>query len=660
MSSLIKRIGLVLCVAALAACGGGGGGGSVAGPTGLAATALSDGDTLDVAWIRPAAQVTGYRLEHSTDGQTFTTLKTLTPGTTDTFVSLAAYPDNRTISFRVCGLLSSGTTGWSNTATHAIPLRAPAAVGAVVTYAADWATVLSVEVTWTNPSTASTGVRIERVPASGAAVTVATLSPGATRWVDTDPPESSTFHYEVVNLCGASTARGSSTSVTTLPKAARILSATGPAGAIALTWTCPGAVPDSVEVMMVEGLSGIYENSFWVKQTLPGTATSCTLTGLAYNYYSFRIRVTKGGTTSMSAPFPYVPPATVGGAALAAQPRTVPSGSSYILAPSGAVLVPCTWYAPPQVRAIDAAGAPLAYPSLSQEEILPSTSWSPSWQQGGFDAAGDPHVVAWRRNATDTTLWDLRHYALKAGAWTSEAVPPAAGTRMGSVTVLGDASGGLHLFWLGQDGQVRHLANGTGSWVSEDTGLILTAGTYASPRWAAVLDATGQPRVFATAGDLAPTLGQLALRKADGAWSVEAIPAATPLGYPAYAALLALPAGRLAAAFTASPSANGTRHLYWMERDADGTWQAPQSLGAQEWFLAAQTPDGARVALVRGGTVDLRDAAGNWTTETLCPDTVSVGSIAVAFSPQGKLRLLALAGNTGYGAPNPCILYAEP
>lgn len=659
MSSLFKWIGMVLCVAALAACGGGGGG-PVAGPTGLAVTAVGDGYTLDAGWIRPAAQVTGYRLEHSMDGRAFTTVKTLPAGTTDTLLYLADYPDNRTISFRVCGLLASGTTGWSNVATFNVPLRAPTGVKTVTTYAADWVTVTSVEVTWSNPSTAATSVRIDRVPTGGPAVTVATLAPGASRWVDANPPENSTFHYEVVNECGTATAPAASDSITTLPKAAQILSATGPAEAIALTWTCPGSVPDKVEVLMVEGLSGIYANTFSTRATLPGTATSYTVTGLAYNYYSFRIRVTKGTTTSVSAPFPYVPPATVGGAALAAQPRTLPYGSSYILAPSGAVLVPCTWYAPPQVRAIDAAGTPMAYPTLGSDESLPAASWSPSWQQGGFDAAGNPHVLTWKRNATDTTLQDLRHHAFKAGAWTSEAVPPAAGAKGGSVTLLGDGSGFLHLFWLGVDGHVRHLANGTGTWVSEDTGLVLTAGVYASPRWAAVLDASGQPRIFATAGDLAPALGQLALRKADGTWTVETIPAGTPLGYPAYAALLSLPSGRLAAAFTARTSANGTRQLYWMERDADGTWQAPQSLGPQDWFLAAQTQDGARVALVRGSTVDLRDAGGNWTTATVCPDNLNFGSIAVAFTPQGKLLVLSLAGITGYGSPNPCILYAEP
>ncbi|MBI2918215.1 MAG: fibronectin type III domain-containing protein [Chloroflexi bacterium] len=166
-------------------------------PSNLTAMAVS-ASGVDLTWADISNSASGFRIERSTNGTTFTTLGTTAANvTTFSDVSVTA---GSTFFYRVIGVNVIGNSPTSNVAQAALVVpQAPADLRAAVTGPT------TVHLTWQDMSSNETGFRIER--STGAAFTVIGTRPaGATSFDDTNATAGATFSYRVVatNIVGAS------------------------------------------------------------------------------------------------------------------------------------------------------------------------------------------------------------------------------------------------------------------------------------------------------------------------------------------------------------------------------------------------------------------------------------------------------------------------
>ncbi len=94
-----------------------------AAPTGLAAGGLS-GTQIQLQWQDSSSQLTGFEIERSTDGVTFTPLTTVDPGVTS-YVDAAGLAPGVTYYYQVVALNLAGGSGPSNTAQGAVLTQLP-------------------------------------------------------------------------------------------------------------------------------------------------------------------------------------------------------------------------------------------------------------------------------------------------------------------------------------------------------------------------------------------------------------------------------------------------------------------------------------------------------------------------------------------------------
>ncbi|HTE18409.1 MAG TPA: SBBP repeat-containing protein, partial [Armatimonadota bacterium] len=169
-----------------------------AAPTNLQATSsLTPTPRVTLTFTDTSTDETGFRVEKSTNGTTFTTLTTLSPNTT-TYVDTAVEV-GRTYSYRVRAvrLTAGGITAVSGpTNTVTITLTAPPATPVLVSAIATGPE--QVTLTFTDTSTDEQGFRIQRSEGNGAFVQVGQTGPGQTTFVDNSVDAESTYRYRVV------------------------------------------------------------------------------------------------------------------------------------------------------------------------------------------------------------------------------------------------------------------------------------------------------------------------------------------------------------------------------------------------------------------------------------------------------------------------------
>ena len=102
--------------------GGGGGGGATVpvAPTGLSAKALSM-TQINLTWVDNATDETGFKVERSTNGTTFT--QVATPAQNATSYSSTGLSKNKTYWYRVRATNATGDSGYSNTASAKTPRK---------------------------------------------------------------------------------------------------------------------------------------------------------------------------------------------------------------------------------------------------------------------------------------------------------------------------------------------------------------------------------------------------------------------------------------------------------------------------------------------------------------------------------------------------------
>lgn len=262
---------------------------TVAAPSNLSATAASS-TRVNLSWADNSSNETGFVVERSTNGSTYTAITTTAAGATsyaDTTVS-----GGTTYAYRVKAINGSTNSSYSATQSVATPavVTVPAAPSNLTT-AANSST--SVSLNWTDNASNETGFKIERATGSGSFVTLTNVSAGVKNYTDTSAVAGTTYRYRVsaYNSAGSSAAVTSSNvttpAVVNTPAAPTGVAATAMAkGKIRLTWNAPTG---TVKGYAIERST---DGSNWTQvATLKAGATGCTNSGLSRGTtYYFRVR----------------------------------------------------------------------------------------------------------------------------------------------------------------------------------------------------------------------------------------------------------------------------------------------------------------------------------------------------------------------------------
>jgi hypothetical protein len=268
-----------------------------AAPSNLGATATST-TAINLTWADNSANETGFKIERSTDGVTFTPLMTVGAGITS--YSDTGLTASTTYSYRVRATNSVGDSGYSNIAsatTLALPQppAAPSGLGASATSSS------AISLSWTDNSNNETGFKIERSPDGLNFTPLFTTGAGVTSYSDTALTSSTLYYYRVsaTNSVGDSgytnIAQATTQAVVNAPAAPSSLGASATSSsAISLTWTD----------------NSNNETGFKIERSTDGvTFTQITVTAadvatfsdtglIAATRYYYRIRATNSGGDS--------------------------------------------------------------------------------------------------------------------------------------------------------------------------------------------------------------------------------------------------------------------------------------------------------------------------------------------------------------------------
>ena len=274
-------------------------------PTNLSAVGGKSGGTpvgsgkLDVSWTEPdqgnnmasnMASVTGYRLQHSTNGSTWTSVTLSGTGTSTTVTNL----DNGTAYWvRVQANSSVGYGAWSSTVT-AKPSTKPAAPA---TPTVSIASRDSLSVSWTAPAN------------NGEAITdydVQYKTSSASTWTDkshtgtgrsttiTGLTNGTAYNVQVraTNSVGSSAWSSSGTATpAAVPAAPALTVSVGSGTSLSVSWTAPANNGEAITDYDVQYKKS--SDSGWTDKSHTGTGTSTTITGLTQGTtYNVRVRAT--------------------------------------------------------------------------------------------------------------------------------------------------------------------------------------------------------------------------------------------------------------------------------------------------------------------------------------------------------------------------------
>jgi hypothetical protein len=292
--------------------------------TGLTATNLGSGRAfnngrIDLSWSTPAsngATITGYRIQRSTDGSTYSTLVANT-GTTATTYSDTSLSSNQIYYYRIAAINAAGT-GLNSTAANATATTVPQAptIGTATDVGSGRAFNNGRgDVTFTAGATGGSAITGYTVTASSGGYTgTGSASPISVTGLQSGT--SYTFTVTATNANGTSAASAASNSITatTIPQAPTIGTATVTnSTTVSLAFTA-GATGGSAIT------SYTATSSPSIALTTSGTASPLTITGsYASNQgYTFTIVATNanGSSTASAASnsvTPLVPPTVTGG-----------------------------------------------------------------------------------------------------------------------------------------------------------------------------------------------------------------------------------------------------------------------------------------------------------------------------------------------------------
>jgi len=396
--ALLLRAGrfaaMTTAAAALAACGAAT---SPTAPTAPTEVRLGPGSTFDelvLTWTPPTAgRVTGYEVEANLAGGAWERLPGQAPGDSigALFSLLPEAPELVTVGARVRALDGTAASPFSEPATHFRGLRPLSSATAVIEGEE------RIRLDWSQGSTAGPQVRIERSVyddstfTQGEFVTVATVAPGSTTWLDASSllPGSSVT-YRLTNLAAYQGTPVESVGLQAAPGLRPVVSAPIDlqvsllGGAPVLTWTNRSLAATALRVERTAG----YVTADLVAQnpllfvpvaTLPPDATTFTDT-VPVGTYTYRVAALRGELPGPSAPAQAVVPPAGLDVALVDAPwaeyATRDGDGALWLAPRAS---PTRLYLPGAIgwttHSFDPVGSAIGQPGPV------------------FDAAGHPHVA---------------------------------------------------------------------------------------------------------------------------------------------------------------------------------------------------------------------------------------------------------------------------
>ncbi|HEU5489048.1 MAG TPA: fibronectin type III domain-containing protein, partial [Candidatus Nitrosotalea sp.] len=192
-------------------------------PTGLTATATSSSQ-IDLSWNAPGSDggsaITGYKIERSINGGTFSILVANTADTATAY-SDTGLTSNTNYAYRISAINSVGTSSPSNTASATTPVTITAPqppTGLAATAISSSQINLSWSAPANNGGSAITGYKIERSIDSGSTWSTISSNTGstATTFSDTSLAQNTAYTYQVsaINSVGTSSPSDTATATT--------------------------------------------------------------------------------------------------------------------------------------------------------------------------------------------------------------------------------------------------------------------------------------------------------------------------------------------------------------------------------------------------------------------------------------------------------------
>src|SRR5262249_693378 len=205
-----------------------------AAPTNLTATAVST-SRINLAWTDNATNETGYAVERSTDGVTWSTIATGLPAGSTSYADSTASPGT-TYDYLVYASTASSTSATSNQATATTVTVAPSGLTATAMSSAQ------IKLSWGNVAGA-TGFQVQRSPDGVAWISIGTTGAGATSYQDTTVSAGTTYQYRVAatdagGVSACSNVASATTPATPAPPAAPsgLVAVASSATKVTLTW----------------------------------------------------------------------------------------------------------------------------------------------------------------------------------------------------------------------------------------------------------------------------------------------------------------------------------------------------------------------------------------------------------------------------------------
>jgi titin len=265
-------------------------------PTGFAVSSVATTE-VDLSWVA-VTHATGYTIERSTDGKTFTALDTSSLDGTDTSFADSTPSAGTKYFYEIAGVDDAGTSAFAKSVSATTLLAAPASLAGTIVSNTE------VDLSWTlSTATGLTGYKVEASTDGGSTyTTIGALKATAVSFNATGlkPNTTYTFRVSALNAGGASPS--------TVAKKTKLSAPVGLAAAVAskseidLTWTATtGATTYKVEQSSNGGTTWT-DISPTGGSALVGSDTGLNVTGLtAGTSYSFRISATNAVGTSTPA-----------------------------------------------------------------------------------------------------------------------------------------------------------------------------------------------------------------------------------------------------------------------------------------------------------------------------------------------------------------------
>lgn len=160
-------------------------------PTSLASTAVSSSQ-INLSWIDNATNESGYYVDRSSDGVTFTRIATLAAGAVS--YSSTGLTSGATYWYRVCAYNSGGISDASNISTATTLLALPAAPSRLTLGSI---TSSQMTLSWTDNSSNESGFRIERSLNGSSYTEIAVVGPNIRSFVNTGLTANTAYYFRV-------------------------------------------------------------------------------------------------------------------------------------------------------------------------------------------------------------------------------------------------------------------------------------------------------------------------------------------------------------------------------------------------------------------------------------------------------------------------------